>query len=41
MEIEKVGYSGEFYFKATLGMVIYNEIGQLLLRCQFKKRLFS
>ena len=36
MEIEKVGYSGEFYFKATLGMVIYNEIGQLLLRCQFK-----
>ena len=36
MEIEKVGYSAEFYFKATIGMVIYNEIGQLLLRCQFK-----
>ena len=36
MEIEKVGYSGEFYFKATLDMVIYKEIGQLLLLCQFK-----
>ena len=36
MEIEKVGYSGEFYFKATLYMVIHNEIGQLLLRCQLK-----
>ena len=27
LEIEKVSYSGEFYFKATLDMVIY--IGQL------------
>ena len=36
MEIEKVGYSGEFYFKATLDMVISKEIGQLLLRCQFE-----
>ena len=36
MEIEKVGYSGEFYFKAILDMVIYKEIGQLLQRCQFK-----
>ena len=36
MEIEKVGYSGEFYFKATLELVIYKEIGQLLLRCQLK-----
>ena len=35
MEIEKVGYNGEFYFKATLDMVIYKEIGQLLLQCQF------
>ena len=25
MEIKKVGYSGEFYFKATLVMVIYHE----------------
>ena len=41
MEIKKVGYSGEFYFKATLDMVIYKEIGQLLLQCQFKLRLFS
>ena len=36
MEIEKVGYSREFYFKATLDMVICKEIGQLLLRGQFK-----
>ena len=36
MEIEKVGYSGEFYFKATLDLVIYKEKGQLFLRCQFK-----
>ena len=36
MEIKKVGYSGEYYFKATLDMVIYKEIRQLLLRCQFK-----
>ena len=36
IEIEKVGYSGEFYFKATLGMVTYKEIGQMLLQCQFK-----
>ena len=35
-EIEKVGYSGEFYFKVTLYMVICKEIGQLLLRYQFK-----
>ena len=41
MEIEKVGFSGEFCFKATLDMVIYKEIGQLVLRCQFKYRLFS
>ena len=31
MEIERVGYSGEFYFNVTLDMVIYKEIGQLLL----------
>ena len=36
MEIEKVGYSGEFYVKAKLDMVIYKEKGQPLLRCQFK-----
>ena len=38
MEIGRVGYSGEFYFIAivTLNMVIYKEIGQLLLRYQFK-----
>ena len=36
LEKDKVGYSGEFYFKATLDMVIYKEIGQLLLRYQFK-----
>ena len=36
MEIEKVGYSDEFYFKATFDMVIYNELCQLLLRCQYK-----
>ena len=38
MEIGKAGYSGEFYFIAifTLDMVIYKEIGQLLLRYQFK-----
>ena len=29
MKIEKVGYSGEFYFKTTLDLVIYKEIGQL------------
>ena len=27
LEIEKVSYSGEFYFKATLDMGIYKEIG--------------
>ena len=34
LEIEKVGYSDEFYFMAmvTLDMVIYKEIGQLFLR---------
>ena len=37
MEIELVDYSGEFYFKATLDMAIYKEIGQLLLRCELKK----
>ena len=36
LEIEKVGYSGGFYFKVTLDMVVYKEIGQLLLRYQFK-----
>ena len=36
MEIEKVGYSGEFYLKATLDMVINKEIGQMLLGCQFE-----
>ena len=36
MEIEKVGYSGELYIKATLDMVKFQEKGQLLLRCQFK-----
>ena len=36
LEIEKVGYSGEFYFKATLDFVIYKEIDKLLLRYQFK-----
>ena len=25
----QVGYSGEFYLKATLDMVIYKEIGKL------------
>ena len=41
LEIEKVGYSGEFYFKATLDIVIliYKVIDQLLLRYQFKKKL--
>ena len=28
LEVEKVGYSGEFYFKATLDMAIYKEIGE-------------
>ena len=36
LEIEKVGYNGEFYFKATLDIVIYKEIGHLLLIYQFK-----
>ena len=36
MEIEKVSYSGKFYLKATLDLVIYKEKGQLLLRLQFK-----
>ena len=36
LEIEKVGHSGEFHFKATLDMVIYKEIDQLLLRYQSK-----
>ena len=31
-EIENVGFNGEFYFKATLDMVIYKEIGQVLPR---------
>ena len=35
--IEKVGHSGEFYFMATLYMVIYSEIGQLLIRYHLKK----
>ena len=34
--IDKVGYSGELYLKATLDMVIYKEKGQLLLRYQFE-----
>ena len=25
LEIEKIGYMGKFYFKATLDMVIYRE----------------
>ena len=36
LEIEKVGSSGECYFKATLDMVIYMNIGQPLLRYQSK-----
>ena len=36
LEIEKAGYSGEFFFKATLDIVIYKEIDQLLLRYRFK-----
>ena len=36
LEIVKVGYSGEFYFKAALDMAIYKEIDQLLLRYQFQ-----
>ena len=36
MEIENVGYSGEFYFKATLDMVMYKGIGQLVLRYKFR-----
>ena len=36
LEIEKNGYSGEFYSKATLDMVMYKEIGELLLRYQIK-----
>ena len=35
-EIEKDGYTGELYLKATLDMVIYKEKDQLLLRYQFK-----
>ena len=35
--MEKVGYIGELYCKATLDMVIYKEICQLLLRYQFNK----
>ena len=43
MEIEKGGYSGEFYFMAivTLYMIVCREIGQLLLRCQFRKDSFN
>ena len=43
MEIGKVGYSSDFYFMSmvTLDMAIYKEIGQLLLRYQFKLRLFQ
>ena len=36
LEIEKISYSGEFYFKAPLDMAIYKEISQLLLWYQFK-----
>ena len=35
LQIGNVGYSGEFYLKATLDMVIYKVIGQLLLGYQF------
>ena len=35
--IEKAGHTGEFYFMATLYMVIYSEIGQLLIRYHLKK----
>ena len=36
--IGKVDYMGEFYFIAivTLDIIIYKEIGQLLLRYKFK-----
>ena len=37
LEIKKVGYSGECYFKATLDIVIYMKIGQLLLRYNLNK----
>ena len=36
LEVEKDGYSGEFYFKAALDMVIYKEKGHMLLRYQLK-----
>ena len=36
LAIEKISYSGEVYFKATYDMIIYKEIGLLLLRYQFK-----
>ena len=36
LEIKTVSYSGQFYFKAILDMVIYKEIGQLLLRYQIE-----
>ena len=43
VETEKAVYSGEFYFMAivTLYMIVCKEIGQLLLRYQFRKRLFQ
>ena len=43
MEIRKVVYSSEFYFMAmvTLNMIVYKEIGQLLLRYQLNKDFFS
>ena len=34
--MRNIGFSGEFYFKATLDIVIYKEIDQLVLRYQFK-----
>ena len=43
MEIGKVGYSGVFYFMGmvTLKMIIYKEVGQLLLQYQLSKDFFS
>ena len=37
LEIVKVSYSGEFYFKATSDMVIYIYIGRLQLQYQFNQ----
>ena len=39
VEIKKAGYSGEFYFMAT--GTLYTEIGQLLLRYEFRKDFFN